>query len=118
MKVAYHRNQLFPHERLRLIRRRLGKTQEQFGQQFGLDRKKYMLAERGESFIKFDMPPWVGVDFLTNAEACYIARYRCNLDQSKVAQEVGMSRAWVATIERGKSTEKAENRLLRYWLSR
>lgn len=101
---------LTPHEKLRLWRRRLGLSQEEAGRRFGVSGWTFGEMERG------DQPApsyaWRGPFALLEHERCLIYRLRAGKEQQEVADGLGVSRVWVNRMERG---EESCDRLVWYW---
>lgn len=101
---------LTPHEKLRLWRRRLGLSQEEAGRRFDVSAWVYGEMERG------DQPApsyaWRGPFHLEEHERCLIYRLRAGREQQEVADELGVSREWLGRMERG---EAGCDKLVWYW---
>jgi len=108
------RIRLTPGERLRILRRREGKTQAQAAKAMDMPLSTYKAAEAGE-----DTPTWeiaVGeVGRLTDAEFCYISRRRKGLTLDDLAEQVGLSKWTICLMERGRAPIAT---LLDYWMTR
>ncbi len=103
---------LTPGERLRVARRRDGRTQEQYATRYDVTLRVYRRWEHDSIIPRDDVPPLVPVGRLSGGEQCYLARCRAGRSVASVAEESGLSVWTISRVERNNVCYLA---LLDYW---
>ena len=94
-------------ERLRLNRRRTGRSQAQMARVLGLSLHVYGAWERGDG-----APKSAALGQIRSYERCLLYRRRAGYTQAQVAKELGVSRYWLNQMELGRA--KCDE-LICYW---
>jgi len=95
-------------EALMIKRRRLGKTQKEFAEEYGVSLSTYSVWEHTD--VK--TAPFVKIRNLQPHEYCLLCRKRLGYTQRQVAKEIGISRYWLNQMEIG---HRPCDNLLKYW---
>jgi DNA-binding XRE family transcriptional regulator len=108
---------LTPSERLILARRRMGFNQQEMAALLGIAPFTYGRMERGEvplDYDKIDQHKLPLEEALSPSEKAHFYRLRSDptVGQSKIAEDLGVSRIWVNRMERGLVSA---DRLVQYW---
>jgi len=89
--------QLTKSECLLIHRRRLGKSQAEMAEKYGVSRSTYSFWER----VGNKDTPKIKIHSLAAHECCLLYRRRSKYTQTRVASEVGISRFWLHRMEMG-----------------
>lgn len=104
---------LTPGERLLLLRRRLGLSQVERAECFGVTLYGYRAWEAGTKQPPARVVP--KFDKLHDYEACYVLRRRRGLALQDLATQLGMTSNWLCEIEHGR---QPATKLLAHWRRR
>jgi len=110
-----HEQRIADHERLVLWRRSLGLSQRKMASKLRMRRDDYARQERSERECEVDIPaPYERITFrtLTVGERCFLLRWRANLTQAELAQQVGILRLHVWQTETNRLISPV---LLKHW---
>jgi DNA-binding XRE family transcriptional regulator len=87
-------------EKLIIHRRRLGLTQGQAAERYGMSYNAYGALERGT--VEMEPATVPKINDLKAHEKCFLYRRRAGMSRAKVAEELGRSCQWVTEMERGR----------------
>ena len=93
-------------ELLFLTRHRNRMSLRRWTERQGINLKKYIQSERNQTRSRLLLSDWIAY------QRCVIYRRRSKMTQDQVAKELGVSRGWVNSMERGRAPCET---LVWYW---
>ena len=104
-------------ESLKIIRRRVGQTQEAAAKASSVSLSHYYQVEQDITVDKSFEKHSIKVKDLTELEKCYICRLRAGLTQDQLSEKMKVTRTWLNLMETGKEGINHKP-LLEYWMGR
>lgn len=99
---------LTPAERLIIARRRDDMTQDDYAKWWGVERDRYKRWESG----RYEPDAIILLGKLEPHEECFLLRRRGKITRRTLAEQIGVSLAWLTLMERGKAPV---TRLFHHW---
>lgn len=103
--------QLTNDERLLVQRRRLGETQDEAAERWGVSSWTYRCWERPGN----GAPLGIRIGRLQDHEICYLMRRQWGMSRKECAAAAGISQGWLTQMERGRIDCEP---LIEFWSSR